>query len=101
MLAQPDTLRRLVLAGDLEEPEDADQEVGAPLDGKWVLGVPAPRLVSSRARSHLQACYLSYSLLLLASNVVGSEHPPAEQRVSTGPWERDLRWGGRGGPPCP
>ncbi|XP_074898230.1 protein FAM178B [Buteo buteo] len=52
VLAQPDTLRRLVLAGDLEEPEDADQE----------------------------ACYLSYSLLLLASNVVGSEHPPAEQR---------------------
>ncbi|XP_052661418.1 LOW QUALITY PROTEIN: protein FAM178B [Harpia harpyja] len=52
VLAQPDTLRRLVLAGGLEEPEDADQE----------------------------ACYLSYSLLLLASNVVGSEHPPAEQR---------------------
>ncbi|XP_059687368.1 protein FAM178B [Gavia stellata] len=50
--AQPDTLRRLVLAEGLEEPEDADQE----------------------------ACYLSYSLLLLASNVVGTEHPPAEQR---------------------
>ncbi|KAM9609435.1 protein FAM178B [Morphnus guianensis] len=62
VLAQPDTLRRLVLAGGPEEPEDADQEV-------------APR-----ARSHPQACYLSYSLLLLASNVVGSEHPPAEQR---------------------
>ncbi|XP_075379530.1 protein FAM178B [Mycteria americana] len=52
VLAQPDTLRRLGLAGSLEEPGDADQE----------------------------ACYLSYSLLLLASNVVGTEHPPAEQR---------------------
>ncbi|XP_054036905.1 LOW QUALITY PROTEIN: protein FAM178B [Rissa tridactyla] len=27
-----------------------------------------------------EACYLSYSLLLLASNVVGTENPPAEQR---------------------
>ncbi|XP_075030972.1 protein FAM178B [Calonectris borealis] len=52
VLVQPDTLRRLVLAGGVEEPEDADQE----------------------------ACYLSYSLLLLASNVVGTEHPSAEQR---------------------
>ncbi|XP_050766256.1 protein FAM178B [Gymnogyps californianus] len=52
VLAQPDTLRRLVLARGLDEPEDADQE----------------------------SCYLSSSLLLLASNVVGTEHPPAEQR---------------------
>ncbi|XP_076214971.1 protein FAM178B [Aptenodytes patagonicus] len=52
VLARPDTLRRLVLAGGLEQPEDVDQE----------------------------ACYLSYSLLLLASNVVGAERPPAEQR---------------------
>ncbi|KAM6035703.1 LOW QUALITY PROTEIN: protein FAM178B [Theristicus caerulescens] len=52
VLVQPDTLRRLVLAGGLEKPQDADQET----------------------------CYLSYSLLLLASNVVGTEHPPVEQR---------------------
>ncbi|KAM6369836.1 LOW QUALITY PROTEIN: protein FAM178B [Pluvialis apricaria] len=52
VLAQPDTLRPLLLAGGLEEPEDLDQE----------------------------ACYLSYSLLLLASNVVGTENPPAQQR---------------------
>uniref|UniRef100_A0A663EQK4 Coiled-coil SMC6 And NSE5 INteracting (CANIN) domain-containing protein n=1 Tax=Aquila chrysaetos chrysaetos TaxID=223781 RepID=A0A663EQK4_AQUCH len=58
------------------------------LTRRWVLpsmengrrGCPAPLSVSPRARSHPQACYLSYSLLLLASNVVGSEHPPAEQR---------------------
>ncbi|XP_075592670.1 protein FAM178B [Balearica regulorum gibbericeps] len=49
-LAQPDTLRRLVLTG--KEPKDADWET----------------------------CYLSYSLLLLASNVVGTEQPSAEHR---------------------
>ncbi|XP_065507919.1 protein FAM178B [Caloenas nicobarica] len=52
VLAQPDALRSLVLTGGLEEPADPDRE----------------------------ACYLSYSLLLLASNVVGTEQPPAEQR---------------------
>ncbi|XP_063214982.1 protein FAM178B [Chroicocephalus ridibundus] len=41
------------------------------------LGEPPPR---PRALCRPQACYLSYSLLLLASNVVGTENPPAEQR---------------------
>ncbi|GAB0200181.1 protein FAM178B [Grus japonensis] len=50
VLAQPDTLRRLVLTG--KELKDADWET----------------------------CYLSYSLLLLASNVVGTEQPSAEHR---------------------
>lgn len=42
VLAQPDTLRRLVLAGGLEEPEDLDQEVGAPVTGKWVPWATCP-----------------------------------------------------------
>ncbi|KAK2520064.1 Fam178b isoform B [Columba livia] len=58
VLARPDALRSLMLSGGLEEPADPDWE----------------------------ACYLSYSLLLLASNVVGTEQPPAKQRVSAGPW---------------
>uniref|UniRef100_A0A8C3JZN8 Coiled-coil SMC6 And NSE5 INteracting (CANIN) domain-containing protein n=1 Tax=Calidris pygmaea TaxID=425635 RepID=A0A8C3JZN8_9CHAR len=62
-LARPDALRRLVATGGQEKPEDLDQE----------------------------ACYLSYSLLLLASNVVGTENPPPKQRVSTGAW-----WEGHG-----
>ncbi|XP_065712640.1 protein FAM178B [Patagioenas fasciata] len=52
VLARPDALRSLMLTGGLEEPADPDWE----------------------------ACYLSYSLLLLASNVVGTEQPPAKQR---------------------
>ncbi|XP_074020186.1 protein FAM178B [Numenius arquata] len=52
VLARPDALRRLVVTGGQEKPEDLDQE----------------------------ACYLSYSLLLLASNVVGTENPPPHQR---------------------
>ncbi|XP_014815290.1 PREDICTED: SMC5-SMC6 complex localization factor protein 2-like [Calidris pugnax] len=51
-LARPDALRHLVATSDQEKPEDLDQE----------------------------ACYMSYSLLLLASNVVGTENPPPQQR---------------------
>lgn len=63
------------------------------LTGRWVLPSPengCPHAPHAPFAEPLcprpQACYLSYSLLLLASNVVGSEQPPAEQRVSTGPW---------------
>ncbi|XP_068012254.1 protein FAM178B [Melanerpes formicivorus] len=51
-LAQPDALRRLAPAGGLELAQDVELEV----------------------------CYLSRSLLLLASTVVGTECPAAEQR---------------------
>lgn len=59
-----------------------------------------PLSVTPRARFPLQACYLSYNLLLLASNVVGTENLLAEQRVSSG---RAPGAGGgynRGGTPC-
>uniref|UniRef100_A0A8C3JZZ4 Coiled-coil SMC6 And NSE5 INteracting (CANIN) domain-containing protein n=1 Tax=Calidris pygmaea TaxID=425635 RepID=A0A8C3JZZ4_9CHAR len=49
------------------------------------------RYVPKHAARPPPACYLSYSLLLLASNVVGTENPPPKQRVSTGAW-----WEGHG-----
>ncbi|XP_064031584.1 protein FAM178B [Pogoniulus pusillus] len=51
-LAQPDALRQLALARGLEQPQDTEWEI----------------------------CYFSYSLLLLASTVVGTEQPTAEQQ---------------------